>query len=121
MKIKRRLKRTKKHQFLSLLRWVCIVLYKFCILFGDNMKTDVFSSNKGKLYRYIELKAVARFVSEGTKSSGTGAKPANHIQRISEVILEREAVFKKIIEQEGCAAVEFDHGDLRHLLYIYAC
>ena len=82
---------------------------RFC---NRKIRVDALYSN-----RHVNFKAVARYVSEGTKSSGTGAKPANHINRISEVILERDAIFKKIIEREGCAAIEFDHGSDKNVTY----
>ena len=49
-------------------------------------------------------------MTEGTKSSGTGARPINHLQRLAEVKLEREAAFKKVIESEDACVIEYDHG-----------
>ena len=53
---------------------------------------------------------MARYVTEGTKSSGTGGRPINHFQRLAEVKTERAAVFQKVLENDDSCIIEFDHG-----------
>ena len=60
-------------------------------------------------------------MTEGTKSSGTGVRPINHLQRLAEVKTEREAAFQKVIENDDACLIEYDHGiNGLHLCIIYA-
>ena len=60
---------------------------------------------------------LAKYLTQGCESSGSGSKPVCHIHRLLNMQLERRNIFKELEEDKDILVLEIDHG----LWYLVKC
>ena len=63
----------------------------------------------GTISQFID--EVATFLSRGCESSGTGRKPAAHLNRLEAMKRERRNIFRQLNDDKELLVCEIDHGD----------